>query len=58
MPFDHFDFIAPIYNRVGAYSALDTMLELGAFPVMGACLMLAAAQDASQVLYAIKSTKL
>jgi len=35
MPFDHFDFIAPIYNRVGAYSALDTMLELGAFPVSG-----------------------
>lgn len=35
MPFDHFDVIAPIYNRVGAYSALDTMLELGAFPTSG-----------------------
>ena len=35
MPFDHFDFIAPLYNRVGAYSALDTMLEIGAFPVNG-----------------------
>lgn len=35
MPFDHFDVIAPVYNRVGAYSALDTMLELGAFPTGG-----------------------
>jgi len=35
MPFDHFDFIAPIYNRVDSYSALDTMLEIGDFPVMG-----------------------
>ncbi|MCL4528401.1 MAG: class I SAM-dependent methyltransferase [Chloroflexi bacterium] len=35
MPFDHFDFIAPIYNRVGAYSALDTMLQIGAFPTGG-----------------------
>jgi len=35
MPFDHFDIIAPVYNRVGAYSALDTMLEIGAFPTGG-----------------------
>ena len=35
MPFDHFDFIAPVYNRVGAYSALQTMLEIGDFPTSG-----------------------
>lgn len=35
MPFDHFDFIAPIYNRAGTYSALDTMLEIGEFPTGG-----------------------
>ena len=35
MPFDHFNFMAPVYNRVGAYPALDTMLQIGAFPTGG-----------------------
>ncbi|MFZ5821917.1 MAG: class I SAM-dependent methyltransferase [Chloroflexota bacterium] len=34
MPFDHFDFIAPVFSRVG-YSALETMLEMAALPVEG-----------------------
>lgn len=35
MPFDHFDFVASFYNRVGTYSSLMTMLEAGALPVDG-----------------------
>jgi len=34
MPFDHFDFIAPAFSRVG-YPRLETMLEKAAFPVKG-----------------------
>ncbi len=34
MPFDHFDFIAPVFARVG-YSSLDTLLSLAALPVRG-----------------------
>ena len=34
MPFDHFDFIAPIYARV-TYSSLDKMRELAGLPVKG-----------------------
>jgi demethylmenaquinone methyltransferase/2-methoxy-6-polyprenyl-1,4-benzoquinol methylase len=34
MPFDHFDFIAPVFSRVG-YSSLETMLEMAALPVEG-----------------------
>ncbi|GAB4504704.1 MAG: hypothetical protein Fur0043_16980 [Anaerolineales bacterium] len=34
MPFDHFDFIAPVFSRVG-YSGLETMLRMAALPVKG-----------------------
>lgn len=34
MPFDHFDFIAPVFARVG-YSSLETMLKMAALPVAG-----------------------
>ena len=34
MPFDHFDFIAPIYAKV-TYSSLDKMRELAALPTKG-----------------------
>lgn len=34
MPFDHFDFVAPIFSRVG-YTALETMLEQAALPTPG-----------------------
>lgn len=34
MPFDHFDFIAPIYARV-TYSGLDKMRELAGLPING-----------------------
>lgn len=35
MHFDHFDFIAPLYHRVGSYPALGTMLDVAALPVSG-----------------------
>ena len=34
MPFDHFDFIAPVFSRVG-YSSLEMMLEQAALPTSG-----------------------
>lgn len=34
MPFDHFDFIAPVFSRVG-YSSLETMLKMAALPIAG-----------------------
>jgi demethylmenaquinone methyltransferase/2-methoxy-6-polyprenyl-1,4-benzoquinol methylase len=34
MPFDHFDFIAPIFSRVG-YSSLETLLERADLPTPG-----------------------
>ena len=34
MPFDHFDFIAPVFSRVG-YSSLKTMLEQADLPTTG-----------------------
>ncbi len=35
MPFDHFDFIAPLYNRIGDYSSLDVMIEAADLPTDG-----------------------
>jgi len=35
MPFDHFGFIAPLYNRRNNYSSLEMMLEAGDFPSDG-----------------------
>ncbi len=35
MPFDHFDFIAPLYNKAGEYSSLETMIEAAALPTDG-----------------------
>ena len=37
MPFDHFDFIAPIYARV-TYASMDKMRELAGLPAKG-CLL-------------------
>lgn len=34
MPFDHFDFIAPVFSRV-SYSSLEKMLEYAALPTSG-----------------------
>jgi demethylmenaquinone methyltransferase/2-methoxy-6-polyprenyl-1,4-benzoquinol methylase len=34
MPFDHFDFIAPVFSRV-SYSSLEMMLERAALPTPG-----------------------
>lgn len=34
MPFDHFDFIAPVFARVG-YASLETMLEMSDLPTEG-----------------------
>ena len=34
MPFDHFDFLAPVFSRV-SYSSLGTMLEQAALPIIG-----------------------
>jgi len=34
MPFDHFDFIAPVFSRVG-YSSVDEMIEHAALPTSG-----------------------
>jgi ubiquinone/menaquinone biosynthesis C-methylase UbiE len=34
MPFDHFNFIAPIFSRVG-YASFETMQEFAALPVAG-----------------------
>jgi ubiquinone/menaquinone biosynthesis C-methylase UbiE len=34
-PFDHFDFIAPIYHRIGAYSHLEMMLKCADLPTSG-----------------------
>ncbi len=33
--FDHFDFIAPIYARVGEYSGLQTLLRVADLPTQG-----------------------
>src|ERR1700690_3405121 len=35
MPFDHFGFIAPLYNRRNIYSSLEMMLETGDLPIEG-----------------------
>jgi ubiquinone/menaquinone biosynthesis C-methylase UbiE len=35
MPFDHFDFIAPVYARVGEYTGLSTLLRLADLPTQG-----------------------
>jgi len=35
MPFDHFGFIAPLYNRQSIYSFLEVMVETGNFPTYG-----------------------
>jgi ubiquinone/menaquinone biosynthesis C-methylase UbiE len=36
MPFDHFDFLAPLYDRViHHFSAIETMAELGDLPTSG-----------------------
>jgi demethylmenaquinone methyltransferase/2-methoxy-6-polyprenyl-1,4-benzoquinol methylase len=35
MPFDHFGFIAPLYNRQKEYLSLDTMLEVARLPTDG-----------------------
>lgn len=35
MPFDHFDFIAGVYNRVADYVPGPTMMRLAALPVAG-----------------------
>lgn len=35
MPFDHFDFIAPLYNRIGDYSSLDIMIDAAGLPTNG-----------------------
>jgi demethylmenaquinone methyltransferase/2-methoxy-6-polyprenyl-1,4-benzoquinol methylase len=35
MPFDHFAFIAPLYERIGSYSSLDEMLKHAQLPVQG-----------------------
>jgi ubiquinone/menaquinone biosynthesis C-methylase UbiE len=35
MPFDHFDFIAPLYNRAGEYSSLDVMMDAANLPTSG-----------------------
>jgi len=35
MPFDHFDFIAPVYARVGDYSGLSTLTRLLDLPTTG-----------------------
>jgi len=34
-PFDHFDFIAPLYHRLGAYSHLEMMLKCADLPTSG-----------------------
>jgi len=38
MPFDHFDFIAPVYARAGEYSGLQTMLRMADLPAKGSLL--------------------
>jgi len=35
MRFDHFGFIAPLYNRRNIYNSLEMMLEVGDFPANG-----------------------
>ena len=35
MPFDHFDFIAPVYARAGEYSGLSTLTRLLGLPTTG-----------------------
>lgn len=35
MPFDHFDFIAPVYARVGDYGGLPTLTRLLDLPTQG-----------------------
>ena len=35
MPFDHFTLAASLYNRVGDYSSLETMLEAAQLPTAG-----------------------
>ena len=35
MPFDHFGFIAPLYNRQRIYSSLEMMVETGDLPTDG-----------------------
>ena len=35
MPFDHFGFIAPLYNQRNIYTSLEMMLEAGDFPIDG-----------------------
>ena len=35
MPFDHFDFIAPVYARAGDYSGLPTLTRLLGLPTAG-----------------------
>jgi ubiquinone/menaquinone biosynthesis C-methylase UbiE len=35
MPFDHFDFIAPLYHRVGTYFNLEMMLSCASLPTTG-----------------------
>ena len=35
MPFDHFSFIASLYNRNNEYSSLDLMIELAQLPTEG-----------------------
>jgi demethylmenaquinone methyltransferase/2-methoxy-6-polyprenyl-1,4-benzoquinol methylase len=35
VPFDHFDFIAPLYNRQSAYPSLEIMLEYADLPTDG-----------------------
>ena len=34
-PFDRFDFIAPLYHRVGIYAHLETMLSCADLPTAG-----------------------
>jgi len=60
MPFDHFDFIAPIYARV-TYSSLDKMREVAGLPIEGRLLDIgggtgrvasALLQDVSEVVIA------
>jgi demethylmenaquinone methyltransferase/2-methoxy-6-polyprenyl-1,4-benzoquinol methylase len=52
MPFDHFDFIAPVFSRVG-YSSLETMLYQAGLPTPGR--VLDAGGGAGRVANAIRA---
>ncbi len=53
MPFDHFDLIAPLYNRAGGYSSLDGMMSAADLPTNG--LLLDAGGGTGRVAFALRN---